>query len=878
MVILTTTIFAIGALGSFVIFKNPVGDVKSWMEHRGDIYRLNLPGVHIEPFELLTVPFNWIRSFLRAPEIPHLAIDIKFKHMQKLHAKREAALAKGILVKEDTDYVPARIRLGENQVKAELRLKGDYLDHLTNDKWAFRIHIKGKDHLFGMRRFSIHHPMGRDYHGEPLFFSAMRDEGILTPRYFFVDVSINGDFIGRMALEEHFSAELLAAQQRRESVIVRFDESLVWDADDGAHRGFKGVFDNIANTQVRPFRESRVLRSDSLTQELEIASGLLRGFANGTLPASQVFDTELLGRFIAVAETWGAFHCLAWNNQRFYYNSVTARLEPIAYDGNVGHAISSDELINRRYAIVTKMLADPLVWESYARTLKKWAQVTHDEALSQKLRLEEAKHLETLHKYYPFLRKWHLRALADRARTLLDRIESEGGNLFPNYPKVVHAYLLSTREGQYLELANAIPQRVEIRSIEWSDSSGKFTKPFQTERQVRFPIRLPATTIGTPPASLLFRYELPSQMNPELVWLNVQYRIQGQERLRTTQAVPYYPPLAHNPIPDTQLDDLLKRHSFIAWDTENKQIKIKSGVWKVRGPLILPTGIPLTVSPQTTLQFTADGAFIVRGPVVMHGTADAPIILEAQAADNSKTGSWQGLAVLHALQPSSLRHVTVRNTAGINQNGWKLTGGVTFYDSPVRIEQSRFTGNQAEDAVNIIRSEFTLTEIVIVNAQSDGLDIDFSEGSVNRGTFAHIGSIGGGDAIDLSGSNVRIDGSTIFDVADKGLSVGEGSTLSAHGLDIRDSMVGAASKDGSHLILEDTTFTDIRHIGLMAYIKKPEYGAGSVSAKRLHFRNVPQQAKAQKGNVIQIDAHEIVTEDLDVQDLYKTTMKPGRKR
>ena len=58
-----------------------------------------------------------------------------------------------------------------------------------------------------MRRFSIQHPATRGYQGEVIFQETLRRLGVLTPRYFFVDVIINGDDIGIMALEEHFEVQ-----------------------------------------------------------------------------------------------------------------------------------------------------------------------------------------------------------------------------------------------------------------------------------------------------------------------------------------------------------------------------------------------------------------------------------------------------------------------------------------------------------------------------------------------------------------------------------------------------------------------------------------------------------------------------------------------
>lgn len=103
-----------------------------------------------------------------------------------------------------------------------------------------------------------------------------------------------------MAVKEHFSMELLESQKRRECVTVRFDESASWK-----NLSLNGTF------------------------------GLMRGFMAGRLPAADVFDVELMARFIAVAEVWRTHHTLAWHIMRFYFNPLTAHLEPIGFDGNL---------------------------------------------------------------------------------------------------------------------------------------------------------------------------------------------------------------------------------------------------------------------------------------------------------------------------------------------------------------------------------------------------------------------------------------------------------------------------------------------------------------------------------------------------------------
>ncbi len=258
----------------------------------------------------LRLPLRMVQS-LKPSELPKLNIDIKFKHLTKLYDKRAEALAKDILIQGPDDFVPASIRLGERTIKVKLRLKGDRTEHLKGKKWSFRVRVRGKDQIFGMRRFSIQNPKVRGYHTELLFQETLRDLGVLVPRYFFVDVVVNGDDVGIMALEEHFSKELLESNGRRESVIVRFDESLVWEANDAFGGGWFGAFDSYLNAPIDAFQSAKVQKSEQLGSEYAIAVGILRGFNSGFMQASEVFDAELFGKYLAVAELWGAEHAVS---------------------------------------------------------------------------------------------------------------------------------------------------------------------------------------------------------------------------------------------------------------------------------------------------------------------------------------------------------------------------------------------------------------------------------------------------------------------------------------------------------------------------------------------------------------------------------------
>ena len=281
------------------------------------------------------------QPFQSAQELPILALDIKFKHMEKLKAIRKT-IQKQILPEHKVE-MPARIRSEGRSIKVKLRFKGDMVDHIRDEKkWSFRIKVKRGKHIFGMREFSIQSPKTRRYHLESIYQTMLKEVGVLAPRYFFVNVTINGEDIGVMAVEEHFSKELLESQGRRESVIVRFDEDLFCQNLLVARTG---PFSFFTNNRISAFNQKTIKKKKKLNQDYQVATGLLRGWVEGKLEPSQVFDLNLMTRFLSVGVLLSSRHNSGWHNMRFYYNPITGLLEPIGFDSNT-KPLGQDEKIN----------------------------------------------------------------------------------------------------------------------------------------------------------------------------------------------------------------------------------------------------------------------------------------------------------------------------------------------------------------------------------------------------------------------------------------------------------------------------------------------------------------------------------------------------
>jgi hypothetical protein len=81
---------------------------------------------------------------------------------------------------------------------------------------------------------------------------------------------------------------------------------------------------------------SRTLDDPTLSQEFAIAQNLMQQYRYQMGKASDIFDMDRMMRHYAMADICRTYHGLIWHNQRFYYNPITQRLEPIAFDGDTG--------------------------------------------------------------------------------------------------------------------------------------------------------------------------------------------------------------------------------------------------------------------------------------------------------------------------------------------------------------------------------------------------------------------------------------------------------------------------------------------------------------------------------------------------------------
>lgn len=813
-----------------------------------------------------------IETFLETNDLPNLYFDIGFEEYQTMAAQRQEALQRGILLLADDDWMSAQIRYQDQTIPVRIRLKGDWTDHLGESKWSFRVKIQNDAALMGMRSFSVQSPKTRAYLQEWLYLEDLRRADILGPRYSFVNVYVNGEDWGIYALEESFSKELLESQGRREGVIVRFEESLFW-----AYRAMYYAAGSLGQSYIEPFvgtlgsrgfalvdefDTNRITEDPVLSKQREAALGLLRAYQSADLSPSEVFDAELMGRYLAHSNLWGAYHALAWHNPRYYYNPLTSRLEPIAYDNlPLGPNPSVTGLSH---------YDDLDVMEAYVDEVMRISQPTYLEELRAASTAEfERYRAVLLEEFAPHFLEPPWTELAERQSLLAEALHP---------PQTVYAFLNSGDTGSTtdIDIGNVLRFPVVLEQIKIGDRATAILPDWVSERDSRaiYGEAVPSVVLRSASGGLLkyitvhvpdtvIEAMLPDDAELSSNTVQIVTSLYGVDEQVVVDALWDYPPIATHTLLPTQpsVEEALAQHPFLAESAQPGFLALKPGEWSVAGDLVLPDGYGLWASEPVTLKFSQEAILFSTGPLVLQGDTPGSISLLPQ------DDHWAGLFVLQAGEerPSILYNVDIRATAGISRGGWITTGGITFYESPVAVRTSRLLDSIAEDTINVVRTEFEFQGIEFGNAASDAFDGDFVQGSVIQCAFHDVR----GDAIDVSGSDISVESVSLLRVYDKGISAGEGSVVEARDVHASNIGMAIASKDMSRVNAQAVYIERAWVAGLAAYVKKMEYGPSALLISGVEFGDDSVQSMVQTGSEVTIDGKAARTTDLDVPDLYR---------
>ena len=172
---------------------------------------------------------------------------------------------------------------------------------------------------------------------------------------------------------------------------------------------------------------------------------------------------------------------------------------------------------------------------------------------------------------------------------------------------------------------------------------------------------------------------------------------------------------------------------------------VKKGVHEVNQVISLENN--LTIEAGAQLKFAENSALIVQGSVTFVGTPDEPIMMSSKHAQ-----PWNGVYIWGKGQKSKISNLIVENTQATRVGILNLTGGFTFYDGDIVINNFYLRDTVAEDALNIVNAKIDVNGLSIQGTTSDAFDCDFCFGSIRNSEISYSN----GDGLDFSGSQVSV--------------------------------------------------------------------------------------------------------------------------
>ena len=813
-------------------------------------------------------------------EIFHIEMDTSCQI--KLMEVRKRAFTAGVLQSKDDDWIKGFVFANNKMMKSDIRLKGDWLDHLHGKKWSFRLKLKKGNTWNSMRVFSIQSPLSRLGINEWFLHQFMISEGLLTTRYGFIPVTIVGENRGLYAWEEHFAKQLVESQNRREGPIVRFVEDALWDTrvfdDKGKRNEYRTPIFEAAT--IKPFSTSKTIADTNLFKQFLIAQNLMFQYKHRLANASQIFNIEMLAKYFAIADVFLARHSIIWHNQRFYYNPVLCKLEPIAYDcySDIGleeigkrdiygyFKYNSIGTTNDEFLITKELFNDTLFTDLYINYLEKYSSKHFLDSLFKNTHNQLNFYDSLIKIEFPeqYFFKNEILINANNIRQDLPAFKNQFTSMkkdnrqwinksreVNNYDTIIKDFLAPNliscykqevyNDSSVFKVINYFPEDIVILGI------GRNNKKI---RNIIVPVPIIAGYNDELPGTDYFSIE-----NSATNYLF--FSIVDHDEIMTTEIM-QWPEPSNKQSPFQQLTE---SHTFpdtsIIKKIEGKKVYIKKGDITMRNTVIIPLGYRVYFYEGTTIDMVNRAAFISYSPITINGTKNKPVTI------TSSDYSGNGFTILQANGNSYINNAEFNNLNTLNYKGWTLTGAVNFYESDVDIINTTFYRNQCEDALNIVRSNFTLKNSLFDYIFSDAFDSDFSNGKVVDTRFTNIGN----DAIDFSGSKILIKDVEITNANDKGISGGENSQLIVENTSISSSEIGLASKDLSVVQANNCKISNCNY-GIVLLQKKPEYGPSTMILNNTQLINSKTNLLIEEGSLVITDGDTIRGTQKNVSELF----------
>jgi hypothetical protein len=743
-----------------------------------------------------------------------LEINIKPDDFQKLEEIREKALKRGILIDEGESYVDVKLVHNGKKIKAKLRLKGHMTDHLQNKKWSFRIKTKKGDAFMGMKIFSIQHPGTRNYGYEWLYHQMIKQEGIIALNYDFIKVKVNGEDWGIYAVEEHFAQELVQHNERPEGPILRFNPDMYWSYRIAEHekQSINMESASMQSANIEAYDDNTVNSDSALLHVYENGMNLLDQFRRRELKTSEVFDIEKLAKFHAIIDLVGGHRSLDWSDVKYFYNSITRKIEPVAYES---FSVQPTDLICGDYHFVDikkddinnlhdLIFSDPVFFEKYISELKRIASKKWLDTFLKKNKRQLDTKLAIIFTEFAY-KKFETDPYYTNIKLIQKNLNPQTG---------LHAYVQSiSTDSLFIAVASTDALPFKVKSISLKGKIYVLKNTYIPSKQKNS--TLTYTVLKVPLSD--FKGKLNSANS-----FSLNYEVPGSGQSKYINVNPVridaYRENEFKIEPLIQESDLSK-FNFIDVDKKNKIIRFTDKNIVLNTTLVIGKGYKVLIDEGMKMDLINGAALFSYSPVFVDGTSENPV----RFLSSDKTG--KGIILLSIPVESIFSYTFFQNFGGkINLND---RAALMAYESDIKINNCVFEGNTLNDIccfrnqVKINGSEFESTGL-------DALNLNYAGANVSKCNIINSKD----DGLEAFGSVVKIQGCTFENIKGSAIYARSKTDLNVVHSKISRAKSGLEAKDGSSI---NSTGCQIEkcETGIKASKNGDVFGPSNILAKQL---------------------------------------------
>lgn len=281
----------------------------------------------------------------------------------------------------------------------------------------------------------------------------------------------------------------------------------------------------------------------------------------------------------------------------------------------------------------------------------------------------------------------------------------------------------------------------------------------------------------------------------------------------------------------------------------------------VSGDLVVPAHTTLRIEPGVVVNMPAKASIRVHGAIEALGTAADSITFQLLPTE-TEANHWGALFFLHTTDTTSMRYVTVKQ-ASKGPGLYYAVAALSAFDADLVLDHMNLTDNEANplsarySSVKITNSRLhskVLGDLINIKyghgyiencrftgnkyPDTDGIDYDEVTDGVIRNVVIHDFMGSNSDAIDIGESalNVRIDSVLLYNITDKGVSVGQQSTVHLKNATMINTNLGVAAKDSSWIHVSHSTFYGVG-TPIASYEKNVGHAGGNVTVSHSLLSN-----------------------------------------